>query len=101
MSRILVAKTNAMIKYKGRRVVLKKGITTAREGHDVVKEHPELWEAQKVNFETKADPEPVKETKPVETTTAVPGERRTVSPSAAPTRRGRRSASTSKGDGDK
>lgn len=100
MSRILVAKTNALIEYDGRRIVIKGGITTAREGHDVVKAHPELWTPQKVNFEVESKTvEPVTPT-PVESATAAPGERRTVAtPSAAPTRRGRRT--TTKGDDDK
>ena len=98
MSRILVAKTNALIEYDGRRIVIKGGITTAREGHAVVTEHPELWTPQKVNFETES--KPVETSTPVESATAAPGERRTVStPSAAPTRRGRRT--TTKGDDGK
>lgn len=95
MPRILVAKTTAMIEHDGRRIVVKQGITTAREGHAVVKEHPELWVPQSVTFETES--EPVKESNAVETATAAPGEKRTVTTtSAAPTRRGRRTGGTSK-----
>jgi hypothetical protein len=96
MPRILVAKTTAMIEHEGRRMVIKQGITTAHEGHDVVNEHPELWEPQTVTFETEKS-EPVKESKAVETATAAPGEKRTVTTtSAAPTRRGRRTGGTAK-----
>lgn len=96
MSTVLVAKMNALVEFDGRRVVIKKGITTAREGHEIVTQHPNLWEPQTVQFELKA--EPVKESTPapVEVATAAPGERRTVGTSAAPSRRGRR---TAKGDG--
>lgn len=101
MSDVLVAKTNAMIEYDGRRIVVKKGITTAHADHDVVRTHPDLWEPQKINFATAAKPvEPVKDSAPVEAATAAPGERRTVTTpkSSGPTRRGRRTSK--EGDGE-
>jgi hypothetical protein len=93
MSLILVAKTNALIVYEGRRIVVKGKITTAHEDHPIVRAHPDLWEPQKIDFST-ASSEPV--SAPVETATAAPGERRSVS-SARTTRRGPRT----KGDDDK
>lgn len=87
---VLVAKTNALIEYDGRRIVIKGGITTAHEDHPIVREHPEIFEPQKIHFSTEQTEvkEPV--SAPIESATAAPGERRTVTTSSAPSRRGRR-----------
>jgi hypothetical protein len=100
MARIMVAKKSAVFDHDGKRVVVRKGIHTAREGHPIVKAHPDLWEPQTVTYDTETDEkatpvqeEPKTASKPAETATAAPGEKRTVGTSAQPTRRGRRSGS--------
>ena len=100
MAKILVAAKSAVFDFDGQRVIVRKGVHTAREGHPIVKAHPELWEPQKLTYDTETDDkaapvqeEPKTAAKPAETATAAPGERRTVGTSRQPTRRGGRSGS--------
>lgn len=100
MAKILVAAKSAVFDFDGKRVTIRKGVHTAREGHPIVKAHPELWTAQTLTYDTDTAEEksPVQEdpktdAKPAESATAAPGERRTVGMSSAPTRRGSRRGS--------
>jgi hypothetical protein len=109
MAKILVAAKSAVFDFDGKRVTVWKGVHTAREGHPIVKAHPELWEPQALTYDTEMAEEkpPVREDpktdqKPAETATAAPGEKRTVGmmTSSAPTRRGRRGGVNQGGKGD-
>ena len=107
MARIMVAAKSAIFDHDGRRVIIRKGVHTAREGHSIVKEHPDLWEPQTVTYDSETDEkatpvqeEPKTAPKPAETATAAPGEKRTVGTSAQPTRRGRRSGTKNDGKED-
>jgi hypothetical protein len=110
MAKIMVAAKSAIFEFEGKRVTVRKGVHTAREGHPIVKAHPELWTAQTLTYDTDTAEEktPVQEDpktaqRPAESATAAPGEHRTVgtapasATSSAPTRRGRRG--TGKTDG--
>lgn len=63
MSDILVAKTNAVLTYEGKRVLLRRGETHVRVGHPIVKGHEHLFEPMRVHYD-------------VEQATAAPGEKR-------------------------
>lgn len=84
---IVVANTTAIMSYEGRTLALRRGVTTARADHPIVQEHPEMFSPLPVHFEVEeAEQAPAKTT---ETTTAAPGEKRTVSSvrrTARPTR---------------
>jgi hypothetical protein len=51
---ILVAATSAMFDQDGRRVVIKQGRTTVREGHPITRGREHLFKPFKVDFETEA-----------------------------------------------
>ena len=70
---ILVANTTCMIEHEGRRVMLRRGITTVRAGHPIAEGHEQLFEPITVHFDRGA---------PVEQATAAPGEKRSVQPRA-------------------
>lgn len=112
MAKIMVAAKSAIFEFEGKRVTVRKGVHTAREGHPIVKAHPELWEPQALTYDTDTAEEksPVQEDpktaqKPAESATAAPGEKRTVgtttaTTSSAPTRRGRRGTGKTDGKGE-
>lgn len=62
---IHVARVSAMVIWQGRRYRIQRGRTTAREGHPILREHPDAWAPLRVDFD-------------VEQATAAPGERRNV-----------------------
>lgn len=71
---ILVANTNAVIQFAGRRVVLRRGVTHVRVGHPILRGREQLFDPIKVDFDVEPPtpaPEPV-----VEQATAAPGEKR-------------------------
>lgn len=55
---ILVATMSVLFDYEGQRVVLAEGVTTAREGHPVIKGREHLWKPLAVDFETGAQDPP-------------------------------------------
>lgn len=63
---LYVAKANGFVVFEGRRVMLRKGVTLAREGHPILKSHGGMFELVKVHYD-------------VEQATAAPGERRSLS----------------------
>lgn len=65
---LLVAKANTVVRHRGKRVVLRKGVTTAEDGADIVREHGNLWEPLGVDYPARGAP--------VEQATAAPGEKR-------------------------
>lgn len=76
VSELLVAKTNAVVQYRGKRIVLRKGATVAESGADIVRDRPHMWEPLKVDFPASKSAAP--STPPVEQTTAAPGEQRDI-----------------------
>lgn len=65
MADILVAKTNAVFDYEGRRVVIRAGVTRVRAGHPITEGREDLFEPITVDYD-------------VEQATAAPGEKRSV-----------------------
>lgn len=59
--RILVARQSVMFDFEGQKVFLRQGVTTAREGHPVLKGREELWEPLVPTFETQAGQEAPRE----------------------------------------
>ncbi len=92
MKDYMVPRWNAVIEHDGERHVLRAGVQVAHKDHPIVTEHPDDWTPVKVAFDKPSG----HESKPVETTTSEPGEKRSV----APTRRGARKTTTSKGGDD-
>lgn len=76
VSELLVAKTNAVVQYRGRRVVLRRGATIAERDADIVRDRPALWEPLRVDFPGGGNPQ--RPAPPVEQATAAPGEKRDV-----------------------
>ena len=70
---IYVAKRAAMVFYEGRRIMVKKGMTTIREGHPILKANPDLFQPLNVDFETAG---PVSVPRVVEEATDVPNQPR-------------------------
>lgn len=70
---LLVAKRSTVLHIDGRRVVIRRGVTVAEVGAEIVKGREELWEPMTVHYPAAKR----RETKPpVETATAAPGEKR-------------------------
>lgn len=69
MSDIYVAKQSAVLMFEGRKTFITGGRTTVREGHPILESHGNLFEPLQVTFD---------HDRPVESATAAPGERRTV-----------------------
>lgn len=69
MSEIYVAKQSAVLMFEGRKTFITGGRTTVREGHPILESHGGLFEPLQVTFD---------HDRPVESATAAPGERRTV-----------------------
>lgn len=44
MSQIMIAKATGLPRVDGRRVPVRKGITTADSSHPIVRDHPHLWQ---------------------------------------------------------
>lgn len=76
MSELLVAKTNAVVQYGGKRIVLRKGATIAESGADIVRDRPHLWEPLSVDYPASKGAAP--SAPPVEQATAAPGEQREI-----------------------
>lgn len=68
---IFVANRTALIKFEGREIMLRRGVTRVRAGHPLLKGRESLFDAVGVDFEW-----------PVEQATAAPGEKRQVAPKA-------------------
>lgn len=54
-SDVLVPKSNGLIHYEGRRVVLRAGVTTVRAGHPILSGREHLFEPLTVMFDTGED----------------------------------------------
>lgn len=67
MLEIFIAKDSASVVIDGERYILLKGVTRVREGHDLVRTYPELFQPIDVHYD-------------VEQATKGPGERRGVRP---------------------
>lgn len=52
---IYVCKESAVFQYDGDQVLVRKGETRVREGHPILKAHPELFEPLKVHYEVTED----------------------------------------------
>lgn len=59
--RIFVAARTAFTVLDGRQVVVRGGMTTAREGHPVLDAHPDLWKPLVPTYEVKPDQKPAKQ----------------------------------------
>lgn len=77
MSDIYVAQASGMVLMDGRRYRIRRGQTTARAGHPILKAHGNMFEVLQVDFDTT-----------VEQATAAPGEKRNVGVSRKPPKSG-------------
>lgn len=71
---VVVAKNNAFLRWDGRDIMVRGGVTTANHGHAIVKAHPDLWRPLEITFpyHRPAAPKVVRPAaKPVEETTEV------------------------------
>jgi hypothetical protein len=59
MSSIMIARVGGMVTVDGVRVIVKKGRSTADRGHQVVAEHPDMWEPIRPQFAAPDAPDPV------------------------------------------
>lgn len=66
---IYVAKKSAILRYEGRRIVVKKDVTTVRSGHPIMDGHEDLFRPLAVVYDHEAV---------VEDMTAEPGRKRSV-----------------------
>lgn len=84
MSDLFVARTSGTVQLGGRRHAIRRGVTVAQEGSDMLTVHRRLFEPMRVHYPA---PERARRGRqaPVEQATAAPGERRTVAvPDPAP-----------------
>lgn len=56
---VFVANTSAVFDYEGRRIILRKGVTTVRSGHPILKGRERLFDPIRVDFDTDDKPESV------------------------------------------
>lgn len=67
---LVIAKTSAVVRQGGKRVVIQKGSTVAEKGADIVQQHQHLWEPVRVDYPA----EQGSRGRRVEDTTAAPGQ---------------------------
>lgn len=78
-SGLVVPRNNAVVEHEGRRVVLRRGETVAEAGAGIVTDHEGLWEPLTVHYPAEQRSSSRRNPRrPVEQTTAAPGEQRDV-----------------------
>jgi hypothetical protein len=76
VSDLFVARQSGTVMLDGRRHAIRRGVTVARAGSEMLARHPRLFEPMKVHYDAPAKGR--RSAAPVEQATAVPGERRAV-----------------------